>query len=70
MVAPLATPPAGVQRLNDEINKAIALPATVQRLRDVGVDPMAMTVRMFEDFIRTDATRWADLVKLSGAKIE
>jgi tripartite-type tricarboxylate transporter receptor subunit TctC len=70
VVAPLGTPAAVVQRLNDEINKAIALPATVQRLRDVGVDPMAMTVRMFEDFIRTDATRWADLVKLSGAKIE
>jgi tripartite-type tricarboxylate transporter receptor subunit TctC len=70
MVAPLATPPAGVQRLNDEINKAIALPVVSQRLRDAGVEPMAMTVQMFEDFVRSDAKRWADLVKLSGARIE
>jgi tripartite-type tricarboxylate transporter receptor subunit TctC len=59
-----------VQRLNDEINKAIALPAIVQRLRDIGVEPMALSVQMFEDFVRSDAKRWADLVKLSGAKIE
>ncbi|MBV8187072.1 MAG: tripartite tricarboxylate transporter substrate binding protein [Alphaproteobacteria bacterium] len=70
VVAPLGTPGAIAQRLNDEINKAIALPAVVPRLRDAGVEPMAMTLQMFEDFMRSDARRWADLVKLSGAKIE
>jgi tripartite-type tricarboxylate transporter receptor subunit TctC len=70
IVAPFATPTAVVQRLNDEINKAIALPTVSQRLRDVGVEPMALSVHIFEDFVRSDAGRWADLVKLSGARIE
>jgi tripartite-type tricarboxylate transporter receptor subunit TctC len=70
VVAPLGTPPSVVQRLNDEINKAIALPMVSQRLRDIGVEPMAMTVQMFENFVRSDAKRWAELVKLSGAKVE
>jgi tripartite-type tricarboxylate transporter receptor subunit TctC len=59
-----------VQRLNDEINKAIALPIVSQRLGDVGVEPMALSVQMFEDFIRSDSKRWAELVKRPGARIE
>jgi tripartite-type tricarboxylate transporter receptor subunit TctC len=59
-----------VQRPNDEINKAVALPMVSQRLRDVAVEPMALSVQMFEDFVRSDAKRWAELVKLCGARIE
>jgi tripartite-type tricarboxylate transporter receptor subunit TctC len=70
IMAPLGTPAPVAQRLNDEINKAIALPMVSQRLRDAGVEPMAMSVHMFEDFVRSDVVRWAELVKLSGAKIE
>jgi hypothetical protein len=31
---------------------------------------MPLTVKAFEDFIRSDAGRWTELVKLSGAKVE
>jgi len=42
----------------------------MQRLRQVGVEPKPLTVAAFDDFIRHAAGRWAELVKISGAKAE
>ena len=70
VVAPAATPAPILQRLNSEINKALADRDFVQRLRQVGVEAMPLTVAAFDDFIRTDSGRWAELVKISGAKAE
>ena len=70
VVAPAGTPAPILERLNSEINKALADRDFVQRLRQVGVEPMPLTVAAFDDFIRTDAGRWAELVKISGAKAE
>jgi tripartite-type tricarboxylate transporter receptor subunit TctC len=69
-VAPLGTPAPVVGRLNSELNKALSEPGFIQRLRNVGMQPMPLTVPAFSDFIVRDAGRWADLVKLSGAKAE
>jgi tripartite-type tricarboxylate transporter receptor subunit TctC len=70
VVAPAGTSASILERLNSEINKALADRDFVQRLRQAGVEPMPLTVAAFDDFIRTDAGRWAELVKLSGAKAE
>jgi hypothetical protein len=32
--------------------------------------PLPLTVAAFGDFIKRDASRWAELVKMSGAKAE
>jgi tripartite-type tricarboxylate transporter receptor subunit TctC len=70
VVAPAGTPAPIRAQLNSEINKALADRDFVQRLRLVGVEPMPLTVAAFDDFIRNDSGRWAELVKISGAKAE
>jgi hypothetical protein len=40
------------------------------RLQAVGLEATPLTVAMFGDLISRDAGRWAELVKLSGAKAE
>jgi hypothetical protein len=40
------------------------------RLRAVSPDATPLTVAAFTDLIGHDAGRWAELVKLSGAKAE
>jgi len=70
IVAPAQTPAPIVARLNDVLNKALGEPAFVQRLREIGLEPMPLTVAAFNDFIQRDAQRWAELVKESGAKVE
>ena len=69
-VAPAGTPMPVVEKLNGVLNKALAEPDFIQRLRDSGMAPLPLTVAAFGDFIKRDAGRWAELVKISGAKAE
>jgi len=70
IVAPAGTPMPVVTKLNDVLNKALADSDFIQRLRDSGMAPLPLTVAAFGDFIKRDASRWAELVKISGAKAE
>jgi len=70
IVAPAGTPPSIAGKLNTTINKALMERDFIARLQAVGVDATPLTVAMFDDLIRRDAGRWAELVKLSGAKAE
>jgi tripartite-type tricarboxylate transporter receptor subunit TctC len=69
-VAPAATPAPIVERVHDVLNKALGEREFTQCLRESGMAPMPLTVAAFGDFIKRDAGRWAELVKLSGAKAE
>ncbi len=70
IVGPAGLAPALVQRLNGVLNKALEDEAFAQRLREVGLLALPMTPEAFADFIKRDAARWTELVKLSGAKAE
>ena len=69
-VAPAGTPTPVVDRLNGALNKALGEPDFIQRLRDSGMAPLPLTAAAFGDFIKRDAGRWAELVRISGAKAE
>ena len=68
IAAPAGTPPAVVAKLNAEINRELATPEFRAELSKVGLEARPMGVAEFNEMIRKDAPRWADLVKLSGAK--
>ncbi len=69
-VAPAETPAALVEKFNHVLNVALADHDFAQRLRDSGMAPRPLTVAAFGDFIKRDAGRWAELVRISGAKAE
>jgi tripartite-type tricarboxylate transporter receptor subunit TctC len=69
-VGPVGLPAPIAARLNGELNKALADPPFAQRLREVGIAPLPMSIEAFADFIKRDAARWAELVRSSGAKAE
>ena len=68
IAAPAATPAPLVARRNAEINRALATPELRAELARVGVEARPMGVTEFNEMIRRDAPRWAELVKVSGAK--
>ena len=68
IAAPKATPAAIVQRLNSDVNKALAEPALVERLRELGVYPMPGTIGEFAKFLGEEQRRFAKVV--ADAKIE
>jgi tripartite-type tricarboxylate transporter receptor subunit TctC len=63
IVGPAGLPPAITQRLNTEINKAIASPALHERLSGEAITPMPMTPEEFGAFMRADIARWTALAR-------
>jgi tripartite-type tricarboxylate transporter receptor subunit TctC len=59
-----------VARLNGEIVKIVRLPDIRERMSSLGADVVGSTPEQFAAFQRADTTKWARVVKESGAKIE
>jgi tripartite-type tricarboxylate transporter receptor subunit TctC len=70
VMALAGTPQPIIDRLNAEINKAVQEPKTKKMLLDLGAEIGTGTARQFADFVNTEITRYGDIVKMSGAKLE
>jgi tripartite-type tricarboxylate transporter receptor subunit TctC len=68
--APKATPAETVAVLNRAVNACLAEPAIVNRIRDLGAEPMIMSPSELDAFVAADTARWAKAVKFSGAKVD
>lgn len=68
VMAPAKTPPEVVARLSTEIQKALDMPDTRERLRTMGSDtPAVRTPEGFTAFVESEKALYARLVKVSGA---
>ena len=70
LLAPKGTPPAIIARLNEEVGKFASDPQVVQAWAKQGTTPMKMTPAAFSKFMQDDITKWAHVVKVSGAKAD
>jgi tripartite-type tricarboxylate transporter receptor subunit TctC len=68
--APAGTPPEIVERLNREVAAAFADPRIRARLIELGGMPLTGTAAEFARFMQQEAQKWAEVVRLSGAKAE
>jgi tripartite-type tricarboxylate transporter receptor subunit TctC len=68
--APAATPREVVAKLADTIARAARAPDMKQRLEDLGAEPVGNTPEEFGKLFREEVTRWAEVVKVSGAKAD
>lgn len=67
---PAKTPPAIVAKLSQEIARALRLPDVSERLLSQGMEPTSSTPEEFSAYIRSEMTKWAKVVKASGAKAD
>jgi tripartite-type tricarboxylate transporter receptor subunit TctC len=70
LMAPKATPPAVVERLNAEVSRIVGTPETGRAWTAQGATPMVMNVAEFGRYLQADIAKWANIVKISGAKPE
>ncbi|SPC11319.1 Bug family tripartite tricarboxylate transporter substrate binding protein [Cupriavidus taiwanensis] len=70
MLAPAGTPPDVIQRIQQEVAKALGAPAVRERLQAQGAEPVGNTPEQFAAFIRAETAKWAKVVKDSGAKVD
>jgi len=66
--APRGTPAEIIERLNGEINAALASPSIRARIADTGASVLAVSPTEFGRLIADEIEKWATVVKFSGAK--
>lgn len=69
-MAPAATPRAIVDRLQDEIGRALADPAVKQKLLVQGLEAHGGTAAEFGTFIDDETRKWSELIREAGLKGE
>ena len=69
-MAPRGTPNDVVNKLNAEIRKIVNNPDVKTVWAKQGAVPMSMTVTEFEHYLSADIAKWANIVKVSGAKAD
>jgi tripartite-type tricarboxylate transporter receptor subunit TctC len=68
--APKKTPQAMIEKMHDEVKKAVADPEVQKRIAaDAGV-PMSTPLNEIEPMIKAEIAKWSDVVKRANIKIE
>jgi tripartite-type tricarboxylate transporter receptor subunit TctC len=70
LMAPADTPRPVLERLNAEVAKVLGAADVKEGWGKQGATPMSMTIEQFDQFLRADIVKWADVVKKTGMKVE
>jgi tripartite-type tricarboxylate transporter receptor subunit TctC len=70
IVAPAGTPPEVVKKLHAAVTAVLASPEMAEKLATSGAEVRPQSPEQFGAFIRDEKSRWAKVVKDSGAKFE
>ena len=70
LLAPAGTPTDVINRMQQEVAKSLATPAVKERLVSQGAIPSGITPAEFARFIDAETKKWAQVVKISGAKVD
>lgn len=70
VMAPKGTPKDIIAYLNKAISKVVNEPAVKDVWAKQGAVPMVKTPEEFDAYLRKDIEKWAEVVKVSGAKVQ
>ena len=70
MLAPTGTPREVVSRLAGDMAKAVKMPDVVQRMGQLGIDPVGSTPEAYGQVNKAANDKYAAVVKATGAKID
>ena len=70
VLAPAATPRPIIQTLAAAVARATRDPDTRKRMLEQGADPVGNTPEEFGKLLREEVARWAEVVKVSGARAD
>ena len=70
LFAPANTPPAIVQRLRQEITKALQTPEMTQAIKDTGLMPSTLPPDAFPQMVDADIAKYTELVRIARVEPE
>lgn len=68
VVAPKGTPQPVIERMNTAIAEALKSPEVVRANETMSLNPLASTPQEFAAFVASESAKWAELVRVSGAR--
>ena len=69
-LGPAGMPKPIVERLHDEIAKAIANPEVISAMKKTGVEPQSSTPAEFGAYIKREYETWGKVIKQAGIKVQ
>ena len=70
LFAPAGTPRPIIEKLADEVQRIFHLPDVAASLEKVGGEPLPMRPDEFARFARAERTKWAEVVKSAGIRLD
>ena len=70
LFAPSSMPADLREKIYRDVSRIVATPEMTRKLQDMGGDVNNSSPQQFQAFINDEAQRWAEGVKLSGARID
>jgi tripartite-type tricarboxylate transporter receptor subunit TctC len=70
LFAPAGTLAPIIEKLADEVSRIFALPEVVSALQKVGGEALPMRPGAFAQFVRAERSKWAEVVKSAGIRID
>ena len=70
LFAPAGTPKEIVERLHAEFTRALAMPDLREKLVNLGAEPVGNRPEEFAAYIKSEAEKYARVIKASGAKAD
>lgn len=68
IVVPAKTPRPVVAKLNQDIARALAVPEVKERMLSYGMEPVTNSPEAFAAYVQSEISKWARVIKASGAK--
>jgi tripartite-type tricarboxylate transporter receptor subunit TctC len=70
LVAPAKTPPAILQKLQDEVAAILKMPDVRKRFAELGAEPGDVFGAAFGKFLAEETAKWGKVIAASGAKMQ
>ncbi len=70
LFAPNGTPREIVVKIGADVAQVVRLPDVVERMKNLGIDPLGISGDEWAKLLKSDAERYAKAVKISGAKVD
>lgn len=70
LIAPPGTPASTVEALNKALAQALERPELVQRLAQMGIEPLPTGVQAYRKHVANETEKWSKVIQAAGTRLD
>jgi len=70
LFAPRGTPPEVIRKMSEHIQRAQQQAEMRARMLDIGVEPLTMSPSQLDAFVKTERSKWGEIIKLADISVD